>query len=44
MLRPREARAISQLTHPDIRTLHDVGEHDGSTFLVMEHLAGEPTA
>ena len=34
----REARAISQLTHPHICTLHDVGEHDGTAFLVMELL------
>src|SRR5712692_2032843 len=40
----REARAISQLTHPNICTLHDVGEQDGTSFLVMEYLEGETLA
>ena len=39
-----EARAISQLTHPHICTLHDIGNHEGTTFLVMELLAGETLA
>jgi eukaryotic-like serine/threonine-protein kinase len=40
----REARAISQLTHPHICTLYDVGKQDGTAFLVMEHLEGETLA
>src|SRR5438034_7138491 len=37
----REARTISQLDHPHICTLYDVGEQDGISFLVMQHLEGE---
>jgi eukaryotic-like serine/threonine-protein kinase len=37
----REARAISQLTHPHICTLYDVGKVGGTAFLVMEYLEGE---
>jgi serine/threonine protein kinase len=37
----REAKAISALAHPHICTLFDVGEQDGRTFLVMEHLEGQ---
>jgi serine/threonine-protein kinase len=37
----REARAISQLTHPHICTLYDVGESGGTAYLVMQHLEGE---
>jgi Tol biopolymer transport system component len=40
----REARAISQLTHPHICTLYDVGEDGGTGFLVMELLEGESLA
>jgi Tol biopolymer transport system component len=36
----REARAISQLTHPHICTLYDVGDEGGVAFLVLEHLEG----
>src|SRR4051812_35559976 len=37
----REARVISQLQHPHICTLHDVGSHEQTEFLVMEFLDGE---
>jgi len=40
----REARTISSLNHPHICTLFDVGEQDGTHFLVMELLEGEPLA
>src|SRR3954465_4900935 len=40
----REARAISQLQHPHICTLHDVGEVDGTAFLVMELVQGQTLA
>ncbi|MBK5297968.1 MAG: protein kinase [Vicinamibacteria bacterium] len=40
----REARAISSLNHPHICTLHDVGEHEGSGYLVMEYIEGKPIA
>jgi len=40
----REARTISQLDHPHICALHDVGEQDGTSFLVMQYLEGETLA
>ncbi|RPJ84641.1 MAG: serine/threonine protein kinase, partial [Acidobacteria bacterium] len=40
----REAKTVAGLNHPHICTLHDVGEHDGSMYLVMEHLAGDTLA
>ena len=40
----REARTICQLDHPHICTLYDVGEQDGTSFLVMQYLEGETLA
>ena len=39
-----EARTISQLSHPHICTLHDVGHQNGTDYLVMEFLEGETLA
>src|SRR5579872_49008 len=40
----REARAVSSLNHPSICQLFDVGQQDGTDFLVMEFLDGETLA
>jgi serine/threonine protein kinase/Tol biopolymer transport system component len=40
----REARTVSQLSHPNICRLYDVGSQDGSDYLVMECLEGETLA
>jgi Tol biopolymer transport system component len=40
----REARAISALDHPHICALFDVGEANGTSFLVMQYLEGQTLA
>jgi len=37
----REARLVAALAHPNVLTVHDVGEQDGTHFLVTELLEGE---
>jgi tRNA A-37 threonylcarbamoyl transferase component Bud32 len=37
-----EARHSASLAHPNIATVHDYGEEDGSSYLVMELVRGEP--
>ena len=40
----REAQAAARINHPNIAVVHDVVEHDGRPFLVMEYVEGENLA
>src|SRR4030081_2164125 len=37
----QEARAVAALNHPNILAIHDIGQHNGTPFLVSELLEGD---
>jgi serine/threonine protein kinase len=39
-----EAKATAQCSHENIIVIHEVGEHDGNPFMVLEYLQGAPLA
>src|SRR3954462_13115762 len=41
----REARAVARVSdHPNVVTIYDIGEHEGTAFITMEHFAGGTVA
>src|SRR6184192_2402787 len=37
----REARAVASLSHPNILAIYDIGQHEGTLYVVTELLEGE---
>jgi tRNA A-37 threonylcarbamoyl transferase component Bud32 len=37
----REAESVAALRHPNLLPIHDIGEHDGTLYLVLAHIQGE---
>src|SRR5437870_6941357 len=40
----REAKAAAKLDHPNICSIHEVGESEGQSFIVMQYVEGETLA
>jgi WD40 repeat protein len=37
----REAQAMAKLAHPNVVSVHEIGEHQGAAFIVMDHVEGQ---